>query len=71
VKDLKLPAGIRVLLDADRTLVAIAAERKEIPEQAEGEVEAAAEEATEQKEGEGAAKEEPKADAKPKGKTEA
>ncbi len=71
VKDLALPSGIKVLLDDDRTLVAIAAERKEVPEQVEGEVEAVAAEATEQQEGEGAAKEEPKADAKPKGKTEA
>lgn len=71
VKDLALPSGIKVLLDADRTLVAIATERKEIPEQAEGEIEAAEAEATEKKEGEGAAKEESKADAKTKGKTEA
>lgn len=66
VKDLNLASGIRVLLDPDRTLVAIAAERKEALEQAEGEIEAGAAEATDQKEGEGAAKEESKADAKPK-----
>ncbi|MBN1653781.1 MAG: 50S ribosomal protein L25 [Deltaproteobacteria bacterium] len=69
-KDLKLPKGIDVLLDSDRTLVAIAAERKEVVEQVEGEIAAAPTETAETKEGEGAAKEGSKADGKSKGKTE-
>jgi large subunit ribosomal protein L25 len=71
VKDLQLAAGMKVLLDSDRTLVAIAAERKEVPEQVEGEVEAQAADAADAKEGEGAAKDESKAEGKSKGKSEA
>jgi large subunit ribosomal protein L25 len=70
VKDLQVPAGVEVLLASDRTLVAIAAERKEVPEQVEGEAAAEAAEGAEGAEGEGAAKEESKSEGKSKGKEE-
>jgi large subunit ribosomal protein L25 len=70
VKDVQLPAGVKVLLAPDRTLVAIAAERKEVPEQVEGEAAAEGAEGAEAAAGDESAKEESKAEGKSKGKEE-